>query len=446
MTSPDSEWKIEPNADGILKGLVDMFLSGNRYARDLSRKIEGSTSTRFADWIDHIRADEGRVDVQALVGSGWSKTGSDDITVLRSSSSIIPPILVGGPQGMDLAISVENIDEFARVNSLKAPIDGERLAPCRTMDVRKEGDLMLKAVERRGDSGFSMRESDDLNLYQGAIVGLLKRRRDHPDPDDGIKELQGTFDELLKEISGPRLADAFFRAERQYWLHRNPDGAFQRSRQDRIGLGLSNTDHHTYRCSRERFGRSLKLLRSLGMVRRETFRAGEEAGWGAQVMEHPITGSVVFADVDMGPEESVEDVISGGGKGTDRPGTVGLWVEIHGESVMEAGLHHVAVRSSFLRMRADLKKEGIDSMDPFSDLPHLRQCFTKAARWGLSGMKCRSLADAGIIDRPTFERFLSSGVPGSHMEIIERNFGYKGFNQGAVSDIIRGTDPRTYDL
>jgi hypothetical protein len=31
---------------------------------------------------------------------------------------------------------------------------------------------------------------------------------------------------------------------------------------------------------------------------------------------------------------------------------------------------------------------------------------------------------------------------GSHLEILERNDGYKGFNQTGVSDIIARTDPR----
>jgi hypothetical protein len=35
-----------------------------------------------------------------------------------------------------------------------------------------------------------------------------------------------------------------------------------------------------------------------------------------------------------------------------------------------------------------------------------------------------------------------SGAIGSHLENLERNDGYKGFNQQGVSDIISKTDPR----
>ena len=38
--------------------------------------------------------------------------------------------------------------------------------------------------------------------------------------------------------------------------------------------------------------------------------------------------------------------------------------------------------------------------------------------------------------------FRKKGAVGSHLEILERNEGYKGFNQTGVSKIIAKTDPR----
>ena len=37
---------------------------------------------------------------------------------------------------------------------------------------------------------------------------------------------------------------------------------------------------------------------------------------------------------------------------------------------------------------------------------------------------------------------MQGGAIGSHLENLERNDGYKGFNQKGVSDIIARTDPR----
>ncbi len=31
---------------------------------------------------------------------------------------------------------------------------------------------------------------------------------------------------------------------------------------------------------------------------------GRTPGWGAQIVEHPVTGIVIFADLDLAPEEA----------------------------------------------------------------------------------------------------------------------------------------------
>jgi len=52
------------------------------------------------------------------------------------------------------------------------------------------------------------------------------------------------------------------------------------------------------------------------------------------------------------------------------------------------------------------------------------------------------LAAVGLIDGQQRARFAEQGAVGSHLENIQRGEGFKGFNQTAVSDIIRRTDPR----
>jgi hypothetical protein len=53
----------------------------------------------------------------------------------------------------------------------------------------------------------------------------------------------------------------------------------------------------------------------------------------------------------------------------------------------------------------------------------------------------RLLAD-GRITSEQAARFRREGALGSHLEILERNDGYKGFNQTGISEIIMRTDPR----
>ena len=84
-------------------------------------------------------------------------------------------------------------------------------------------------------------------------------------------------------------------------------------------------------------------------------------------------------------------------------------------------------------------------MAPFTDFPHLKQAFTKGEIWPVDPSRidahCASPA-ASPPSRPT--SFRREGAIGSHLEILERNDGYKGFNQTGISEIITRTDPRKH--
>ena len=118
---------------------------------------------------------------------------------------------------------------------------------------------------------------------------------------------------------------------------------------------------------------------------------------------------------------------------------------LHGESILEAGMHHLEAQFDFDALRAGLKTEaGIDTMAPFSDFPFLRQAFTAGERWPVARHRADRALELGWIDATQHARFLSEGAIGSHLENLERREGYKGFNQQAVSAIIAATDPRLH--
>src|SRR5688572_14402306 len=47
-------WTPQPEAERLIKELVDAFLERCPYAHDLARRMTIETGTRFRDWIDHI--------------------------------------------------------------------------------------------------------------------------------------------------------------------------------------------------------------------------------------------------------------------------------------------------------------------------------------------------------------------------------------------------------
>ncbi|HVV69964.1 MAG TPA: hypothetical protein VHI52_00175, partial [Verrucomicrobiae bacterium] len=178
--------------------------------------------------------------------------------------------------------------------------------------------------------------------------------------------------------------------------------------------------------------------------RRERYYAGAQAGWGAQILEQPVEGIVVFADVDLLPDEVATDFSRQPLPPASRVGTVGLWVGLHGESFLEAGMHHLEARFDFELVREQLNRGGIPGMKPFSNFEFLKQAFTQGEPWPVRPARAERLHRNGLITREQLTRFLREGAIGSHLETLQRRGGFKGFNQDSVSAVIAATDPRKH--
>jgi hypothetical protein len=273
------------------------------------------------------------------------------------------------------------------------------------------------------------------------LESFLTRRRDFEDDQEG-------YEHAIKLIDASRLTTdikcaLWFEAERRYWQRRNRAAQVQKARQDKLGLGWGNHDHHTYRCSRANFARLVAVWEKLGLHCRERFYAGREAGWGAQVMEQANVGIITFNDVDLTPDELMGDFSHDGLSERDKLGTVGLWCGLHGDSFNQAGMHHLEAQFDFDSLREQLEREdGVKTMKPFTNFTYLRQAFTEGERWKVDAKRIERLLAAKLITQEQANQFREQGAIGSHLENLERNEGFKGFNQTGVSEIISATDPR----
>jgi hypothetical protein len=146
--------------------------------------------------------------------------------------------------------------------------------------------------------------------------------------------------------------------------------------------------------------------------------------------------------VDLEPEETEIDFSRKPLPPSKKLGTIGLWVGLHGESLLDAGMHHLECRFDHQLLRGQLAAEGVPTMQPFSDFPFLKQAFTEGERWPVRRERAERLRQQGLIDEPQFHQFITEGAIGSHLENLQRKGGFKGFNQKAVSVIIEATDPR----
>ena len=151
----------------------------------------------------------------------------------------------------------------------------------------------------------------------------------------------------------------------------------------------------------------------------------------------------MFADVDLSTEEIAGDFAHQGLAARHDLGTVGLWCALHGESFLQAGMHHLECTFDFVAARNQLRALGVESMAPFTDFDYLRQAFTVGEIWPVEPNRLSDLLNSGAISQEQADRFRANGAIGSHLEILQRNAGYKGFNQTDISKIILETNPRT---
>jgi hypothetical protein len=322
-------------------------------------------------------------------------------------------------------------------------IIGPRGGPFRRATLNAEGGVSLWVIERHGYQGLDAVPVDGEQIPAAArhLNSFRSRNRDSA-AVNGFQIASQLFAAAADELGRAWACDLFFQAEREYWQSRNHAARVQYERQNQLGLGWANHDHHTYRSSRPAFRHLIATLEQMGFHCRERFYAGSEAGWGAQVLEQPECRIVIFADVDMSPEELMGDFSHEPLPERDELGTVGLWCELHGEAFLEAGMHHLEAQFDFEAARDQLAAAGVETMAPFTDFEFLRQAFTQGETWPVAPRRIERLLSQGRITSDEADRFRREGAVGSHMEILERNDGYKGFNQTGVSEIITRTDPR----
>jgi hypothetical protein len=363
---------------------------------------------------------------------------------------MFPPVVVAtGRTG--IGIRCESIDDClaALPDALKipSPVDdnavGVHNGQFRQTTLSDQDGVELSIVERHGYQGFdSCGAHDDQVIAAARHLNVFRSRCRDSATADCFEVASQLFASAAEELGRAWACDLFLQAEREYWQSRNHAARVQYERQNRLGLGWANHDHHTYRSSRPAFRHLIATLEQMGFHCRERFYAGREAGWGAQVLEQPECRIVIFADVDMSPEELMGDFSHEPLPERDELGTVGLWCELHGEAFLEAGMHHLEAQFDFDAAREQLAASGVTTMAPFTDFAFLRQAFTQGETWPVAPQRIERLLAGGRITSEQADRFRREGAVGSHLEILERNDGYKGFNQTGVSEIITRTDPR----
>ncbi len=438
------QWEPQPAAWNFLRAITEDFSVQCPQAAALAKRMSGETGTRFVDWIDHVRLPRRDSRARQLTEVGYqAESDGNGYTVFVNDSGMFPAVLVCDGQ-LEIAIKVEFLADFLSANQLQREIQGAPLSQLRTARIFEGRDCAMIAVERHGTRAFEADKAAPKNAIKMLehAEKLRARPRDLDSDEEGFAAASELIDTAIADLGRDLTCDIWFAAEREYWMRRNHAARVQKARQDVLGLGWANHDHHTYRASRRNFKALVATWEKLGFYCRERFYAGREAGWGAQVMEQPVTGIITFNDVDLTPDELMGDFSHDGLAERNSLGTVGLWCGLHGDSFLQAGMHHLEAMFDFESLKKQLEEDGVKTMKPFTSFSYLRQAFTEGERWSVADKRIQRLLDARLITTKQAEQFREQGALGSHLENLERNDGFKGFNQTGVSEIISATDPR----
>ena len=428
------EWFPQPAAEAALREVLAGMLAHNAAAGAYAARLLDQAGVRLRDIVDHVMLGAG--DLARLGAAGWADRGDG---VYANAHGLFPEALPGAPA---IWFRVESIERFATATGTTAPIEGAVHGPLRRV-MAFPGPVSVGAIERGGEIGFTIADTPARHIRDARLHlnAFRARRRQFDAVEAGLAHTEALVDAAVGDLGEHWACNLWFRAERDYWMSRCPAGRLQKARQDAVGIGWSNIDHHTYDGSREHFRHTVRILEKMGYQLREMLYAGELAGWGSQVLEQPALKSTIFADVDLAPHETDIDFAH-----EELPPLklrrAGILSILHGESILEGGLNHVAALYEQRTLRAQLGGHGLSMMKPFSDFAFLYQELTEGDVAAVDPARVDRLEASGDLTADEAENIRLNGYIAAHLENIERNDGYKGFNKPGIDGVLRALDPR----
>lgn len=436
-------WPRCPEAAEYFESKLKQYVTKVPELGLIERKIYNQAGVLLLNLVDHWVLPQSTENERALGQLGLEPQLSPDSVVYRHPAARLPAVRLIADADEKPVFGVENIAHFS---------DAHGLSP-----EKRVGDFDSEYEEAtyklpNGDFGVAVRKGYT-RFQPGKMTSvfseklktareLLQTRERTFDDAVTIQLTEKLVDELVDLLGAARATDEFFHYERSYYTSRNSAARLQLEWQQLVGIDWANHDHHTYRSSREHFQQLIGIWLKLGFVLRERFYAGAEAGWGAQVMEHPASRVVLFSDVDIHPDELAVDFSTTRLEPQTKLHTIGLWCALHGDSIGVAGMHHLECEFDFSKTEELHRSAGQDVMNPFTNYPMLKQAFTTAERWKVEPSRITHLLTKGLISESEADRFSREGANGSHLEILQRKEGFKGFDKTGVSSVIRATDAR----
>lgn len=265
------DWPLATRAEDGLRKILAEFLAGNSFARRLAERMREETGTDFFEWIDHFAL--GPEHEEALMASGFVEEAGgetpDHQPVLAHPQATLPRVRLNRGRAHEpviVALRPESVADFVRCHSLRSEIVGEPFSRYRRVIVAREQGTSLKAIERHAYRGFV-----DAPLSAAELRGVVRARelwQTRPrllgDEAEGFQVANEILSRMGELVDTALACQYFFEEERRYWESRNHAARVQKYRQDLLGLGWGNQDHHTFRSSRRHFADLVGFFLQLG--------------------------------------------------------------------------------------------------------------------------------------------------------------------------------------
>lgn len=434
--SPDtSEHKVFPDTEDFVGDLLREACESNDDVLMISEKIQEHTPTTLRDWIESFTLSGALLyEIEELGYRLRSTVYGQKLYVHPQGIFPVLRVFPGPVQVVrGITIKVESLSVFRYLSGFYGEIDGTPGSGYSRILLSDKGGVLLFAAEKNSDAWMPEDlETGEIQELLDARNLIVQRRRLFDPDENAWHSTERLIDRVLGLVGKDRCASLFLENERRFWEARNSPAKYMKSQQDKLGLGWGNHDHHTFRCRRRHFHSFIRLLKTMGFEYRNKIlvRSSPEPGWGVLIMDHPGTGAVISADVDILPEEFEADFGNDELNDLEGFGPVGLWTALHGESILEAGMHHLGARYNYTALKEQLARVNIDIMEPFTDLPYFKQAYVHGERWFVTRMRLENLRKFPSIGEEDLNNIAANGVLGSFLECTHRAEGYRGFKTG----------------
>ena len=98
------QWKPQPEAERLVRELVDGFLERCPEARTFARRLADEAGIRLPDLIDHIATHPSSVDRSRLRAVGYEEHKGD---LFKHPGGMFPPIVLSESLEREIALKVE---------------------------------------------------------------------------------------------------------------------------------------------------------------------------------------------------------------------------------------------------------------------------------------------------------------------------------------------------